>query len=197
MHICPLNGDHMPGLDCLSDGQVLLKNILFSCSLIILNISIRRQDNILKICTKNYSETTVDPQHFGSTWTEILSVSKFPLVKCVLTDSAHSLRHRGPGRPSQLWQDVGSPLSAGLRSGSLEAAAPENFSIHQRKVGGAGHLWEQRKLRDEAGDFEGGGFQTEMEKRVDIVDISVLIFSYSCANFLAVYAQTNYKHCAV
>ena len=31
----------------------------------------------------------------------------------------------------------------------------------------------------------------EMEKRVDIVDISVLIFSYSCANFLAVHVQTS------
>ena len=31
----------------------------------------------------------------------------------------------------------------------------------------------------------------EMQKRVDTADISVLIFSYSCANFLAVYVQTN------
>ena len=37
---------------------------------------------------------------------------------------------------------------------------------------------------------------TEMEKRVDTGDISVLIF-FSCANFLAAYPQTNYKHCAV
>ena len=36
----------------------------------------------------------------------------------------------------------------------------------------------------------------EMEKRVDTGDISVLIF-FSCANFLAAYPQTNYKHCAV
>ena len=28
---------------------------------------------------------------------------------------------------------------------------------------------------------------------MDIVDISVLIFSYSCANFLAVYANNNKK----
>ena len=40
-------------------------------------------------------------------------------------------------------------------------------------------------------------YKAEMQKRVDTADISVLIFSYSCANFLAVYAQTNYKHCAV
>ena len=33
---------------------------------------------------------------------------------------------------------------------------------------------------------EQDGEKAEMEKRVDIVDISVLIFSYSCANFLAV-----------
>ena len=38
---------------------------------------------------------------------------------------------------------------------------------------------------------------TEMEKRADSADISVLFFSYSCANFLAVYAQRNYKHCGV
>ena len=36
----------------------------------------------------------------------------------------------------------------------------------------------------------------EMEKRADTGDISVLFF-LSCANFLAVYAQTDYKHCAV
>ena len=36
-----------------------------------------------------------------------------------------------------------------------------------------------------------------MQKRVDTADISVLIFSYSCANFLGVYAQTNFKHCAI
>ena len=35
-----------------------------------------------------------------------------------------------------------------------------------------------------------------MEKRADTGDISVLFF-LSCANFLAVYAQTDYKHCAV
>ena len=34
----------------------------------------------------------------------------------------------------------------------------------------------------------------EMQKRVDTADISVLIFSYSCANFLGVHAQTD---CAV
>ena len=39
-------------------------------------------------------------------------------------------------------------------------------------------------------------FVPEMEKRVDTGDISVLIF-FSCANFLAAYPQTNYKHCAV
>ena len=33
-------------------------------------------------------------------------------------------------------------------------------------------------------------FDTEMEKRADNADISVLFFG-GCANFLAVYAQTN------
>ena len=41
-----------------------------------------------------------------------------------------------------------------------------------------------------------GASIAEMEKRVDTGDISVLIF-FSCANFLAAYPQTNYKHCAV
>ena len=37
-----------------------------------------------------------------------------------------------------------------------------------------------------------------MEKRVDTADISVQFF-YSCANFLAVHAQTEYAvlHCAI
>ena len=35
-------------------------------------------------------------------------------------------------------------------------------------------------------------FESEMQKRVDTADISVLIFSFSCANFSAVYA-----HCGV
>ena len=43
---------------------------------------------------------------------------------------------------------------------------------------------------------EVGKVVAEMEKRADTGDISVLFF-LSCANFLAVYAQTDYKHCAV
>ena len=36
---------------------------------------------------------------------------------------------------------------------------------------------------------------SEMEKRADTADISVLFF-FGCAIFLAVYAQTSEKHCA-
>ena len=43
------------------------------------------------------------------------------------------------------------------------------------------------------------GAKPEMQKRVDTADISVLIFSYSCADFLAVHAQTDCAvlHCAI
>ena len=41
-----------------------------------------------------------------------------------------------------------------------------------------------------AGSIWGGGVGPEMEKRADNADISVLFFG-GCANFLAVYAQTN------
>ena len=34
-------------------------------------------------------------------------------------------------------------------------------------------------------------WQTEMEKRADAADASVLFFFLGCANFLAVYAQTR------
>ena len=39
--------------------------------------------------------------------------------------------------------------------------------------------------------------KAEMEKRADSADISVLFFFLSCANFLAVYAQTSQNPCAI